>query len=516
MSDPIIPASPDTLTDSDLIQHKEQIAEKLKELRPGERRLFTIERQSSGVFLKERRLQSNGMALSENLLNGRTAKSRHFYSLSQLPATTDPLWLSSIVSRIPGNFQVFVGVKGCEPLEIKKRIEHSRRRNSRDSSFLSNIDQEVTFEESSQVLKSLSRGEECVVEFSLLIISESKLDLDPDFFYEEKNKELSLASQLGRRKRFHRSFFIRVVSASDLIPTLLDPKEDGLSVLSTVRGGPLFFSPQDSRLEALHWIVVGASGSGKSFFTGLILRRMIQAGNPMSVLFVDHNRSFRRVVNACTGAYFEPKTLESVGQAAVQLFDTLNLPGSMTGIELSDLTLDEKKIAGKDLLSKVELFLRHRDTTHPVYVVLDECWNFMRDNPVLVQRAFREFRKLNGAAVAITQSISDFITDESGQSILQNAPVRILLRQGEDLDRYQGILGLNSKELEWTKLLKQRKGHFSECLIKTPFLSKVGRLYPTEAEHALLRTDNIRQELIEESREKLARRKRGALCELSL
>jgi hypothetical protein len=130
--------------------------------------------------------------------------------------------------------------------------------------------------------------------------------------------------------------------------------------------------------------------------------------------------------------------------------------------------------------------------------VLDECWNFLRDEPLLVQRAFREFRKLNGAAVAITQSLSDFLTDESGRSILQNAPVRILLRQGEDPAPYAGALGLNQTELARVRFLKQLKGHYSEALIKTPFLSRIGRLCPTPEEHDLLRTDNIREELLAE------------------
>ena len=166
------------------------------------------------------------------------------------------------------------------------------------------------------------------------------------------------------------------------------------------------------------------------------------------------------------------------------------------------MDLVEKKAAIHTLLSRFETFLRYRRSTHPVYLVLDECWNFMRDEPVLVQRAFREFRKLNGAVVAITQSLADFLTDESGQSIFQNAPIRILLRQGEDVSRYQGILGFNSVETERVCRLRQQKGVFSECLIKTPFLSRLGRLYPTEAEHALLRTDNLRAELVAEAKAK--------------
>ena len=235
----------------------------------------------------------------------------------------------------------------------------------------------------------------------------------------------------------------------------------------------------------------------------------------MSVLFVDHNRSFRRLVKTSEGHYFEPQSLKQVTEFTGPLFDSLDRQGSMIGIELSDLNNDEKKAAAYEVLSRIETFLRFRETTHTVYVVLDECWNFMRDEPVLVQRAFREFRKLNGAAIAITQSLSDFLTDQSGQSIFQNAPIRILLRQGEDVSRYRGILGMSEVELSKVRLLKQQKGHFSECLVKTPFLSRYGRLYPTKEEHALLRTDNIREELIKETRNKRTS-KRTNVCDMSL
>ena len=89
--------------------------------------------------------------------------------------------------------------------------------------------------------------------------------------------------------------------------------------------------------------------------------------------------------------------------------------------------------------------------------------------------------------------------DESGRAIFQNAPIRILLRQAEDLDPYKGILGLNSVELQKLRYLRQNKGEFSECLVKTPFLSRIGRLHPTSEEYELLRTDNIREEIVQET-----------------
>ena len=122
----------------------------------------------------------------------------------------------------------------------------------------------------------------------------------------------------------------------------------------------------------------------------------------------------------------------------------------------------------------------------------------MRHSPDLIQRAFREYRKLNGAVIAITQSLGDFLSDESGQSIFQNAPIRVLLRQGEDITIHKERLGLNDVEIMRARYLNQKKGEYSELIVKTPFLSRLGRLYPTALEHQILRTDNLREELMRE------------------
>ncbi len=499
---PIEAHSPDTLTSEDLLTLKQSIEERMGALKPGERIVLSARYDTQGVKLTEHKVEGQfDLSIElDQLTRSFTTGFKHAYSLYQLPVSTDPLWLSGVIHKAVGDLILIASFQGVDQRMIKRRIELSRRSNSQQGEVLSNIDSEVSFEESSLVLQGISRGTESIVEGSVVLISSEPLELDDAVFCKERNPKLAVLSALGIRPRLHRSHLMRACTASDLIPNILDPAEDGLSILSSLRGNQLYFSPQDPRLEALHWLVVGASGSGKSFFTGLVLKRMIDQGCPMSVLFVDHNRSFRRIVRSKGEPYLEPRSVAELEAGVAGLFNHWREPGTLSGIELSDLDLTDKKAAIHSLLSRVETFLRYRDTTHPLYLVLDECWNFMRDEPVLVQRAFREFRKLNGAVIAITQSLHDFLTDESGQSIFQNAPIRILLRQGEDVSRHQGVLGLNPVELARVSRLKQERGVYSECLVKTPFLSRVGRLYPTEEEHALLRTDNLRAELIAQSK----------------
>ena len=116
-------------------------------------------------------------------------------------------------------------------------------------------------------------------------------------------------------------------------------------------------------------------------------------------------------MRASSGVYFEPESLRDIRADLDGVIRLTNYKQMIVGVELSDLPISEKAEAARQLLTSFEKFLRSRDTTHPVYLVLDECWNFLRDEPLLVQRMFREFRKLNGAVIAITQSLSDFLSD---------------------------------------------------------------------------------------------------------
>ncbi|MBI3534997.1 MAG: hypothetical protein HY072_05880, partial [Deltaproteobacteria bacterium] len=431
-SEEIETLSKDTLGEIDFIRAKEIVLERILALKPKESfcLLCDVSRHGTKLFecktvpglkfsqisesylTKEKSQKKSNIKYKTKLdfkkITGNFLESnpKFIYSLYRLPVTTDPVWISNILSNIlssclnqdAAEFKVIVSMRGCDPFEIKSRIETSRKRNSRDSSRVSNIDAEVTFNEASKVLTGLSSGDECIVELSLVILfyessyesgnelsnessyeldqkksqknSNAKLNnIDPSFFCLEKEKihELSLSSIFGLRHKFHRSHFVRAVSASDLIPQFLDPKEEGSAILTTLRGKPLYFSPADKRLEALHWVVVGASGSGKSFFTGLVIRRMLKdtKNTPLAALFIDHNRSFRRMIRNESGTYLEPQDLRELNESVEHAFLPLNKIGHFSGIELSDLSFNEKTKASHYLLSKLEEFLRQRTTSHP-------------------------------------------------------------------------------------------------------------------------------------------------------
>lgn len=428
-----------------------------------------------------------------------TSRLRHVYSLVAVPVATHPLWLSQQFSGQLAPIEVIVSVRGLDSFEVKRRVESYRRLHLLTGSD-EDLDGEISFEDASHVLRGISKGNDGVVELSVLVCSHELLPLDHHYFRLERNPKLALTAGLGLRSNYLRRHWVRFVTATDLIPNLLDPVEGGASILTTLRGKPLYFDPMDPRLDALHWLVCGATGTGKSFFVGLVLHRLIQSNQPVSVLFLDHKRSFRRLVGSQRGLYLEPTTFEELVVGFQQIAHVLDQSGSLTGIELGDLPTSEKERGAGFILQLIAEYLTRRSSQHVIYLVIDECWKFLRKNSEGVEQAFREFRKLDAGVIAITQSVKDFISDQAGQAIIQNAEIVVLLRQKEDVRRFQDVFDLNEPELARVKQIKKKKGLYAECLIKTPFLSKFGRLCPTESEHELLRTDNLRQERVALSR----------------
>jgi hypothetical protein len=466
--------SPDTLDEDQALDQKAGLEEELRRLRSKESVVISISVSPDGATC-----------------TSSVAVMPYTYSLYRIPSHTDPAWITAQLRNVR-NSQVVLRIDGMDQRKAKQMAEKARRRNALLGEDTSSIDAEVSFAEASAVLEGICRGTEEIIRLSLIVQSHEALPLDPDHFCQEKNVELARLSVTGERRRPHRGHYLRLKTATDLIPSNLDPLVEGFSFLKTRRGFPADFSLVDERFDAHHALIVGSTGAGKSFFTGLSLLRLVECKMPVSVLFMDHRRSFKRLVTKL-GRHVEPTSLTDLKRA----FDItlLDEPGAVLGVELVELLSDEKIQAVEFLLEEMERFLAKRQSTHLVYLVIDECWSFLKEKPHFVQRAFREYRKLGGAIVAITHSIGDFLNTENGQVVLQTAPIRILLRQEEDIIPYRSALNINAKEARELRFLRQEKGVYSECLVKSPYHSLIARLCPTPEELELLHTDKRRRKV---------------------
>ncbi|MCM0604477.1 MAG: DUF87 domain-containing protein [Xanthomonadaceae bacterium] len=414
----------------------------------------------------------------------------HIYALKKLPTHSHPTWMSEVLTGLSKDVSLVIRVKKLVKSSIHQKLKNNRKRNFQHESKLTDVDSQAIFKETSAALEQLLHHGEQFFRVSVILISKEKLNLDSELFLKESEIELPVISALGLRSRSHRAIILRESNMMDCFPLFLDPVEFVSSKhFTTRRESPTPFNPANQSLDSLHTLVIGASGSGKSFFTGMMISELLKQDKKPSFLILDHHQGFKKFIESKSGIYLEP---ESIKQIPINLGNYLlptYKPGTCVGIDFTLMPLEERQKTIRWLLTQIPIELKQRMASHTFYLVVDEAWSFLKDEPYLVQKTFREFRKLGGAVIAITQSLGDFISDQTGQAALQNSPTRIILRQQEDLSPYQGALNLNDKELELVRTLTTKRGEFSECIVKTPFESKLIRTYPTKEQHESLRTD---------------------------
>lgn len=124
--------------------------------------------------------------------------------------------------------------------------------------------------------------------------------------------------------------------------------------------------------------------------------------------------------------------------------------------------------------------------------VFDEVWSFLRKNASYIEESFRTFRKENASAIAISQALSDFTSTQLGKVIADLSYYKFLFSQNAE-----EIAELDSHDKFQIKNVQSQKGHYSEFYLKTEFLKKTIRYYPTPLEYVLFNTEpNEKHELI--------------------
>jgi type IV secretory system conjugative DNA transfer VirD4/TraG family protein len=112
------------------------------------------------------------------------------------------------------------------------------------------------------------------------------------------------------------------------------------------------------------------------------------------------------------------------------------------------------------------------------YLVVDEAWTLLRtqNTAQFLEDVLRTYRKLNCAAVMVTQQVSDF-EGRAGEAIRANAPNRIFLRQTpETVQAMERLLDLAPEEKRLLSSVTTVKGQFSEMLILSTAGKGVARL----------------------------------------
>lgn len=122
------------------------------------------------------------------------------------------------------------------------------------------------------------------------------------------------------------------------------------------------------------------------------------------------------------------------------------------------------------------------------YLLIDEAWELLAGNnaqggfdPVadFVGKAYRQFRKLGGAAITITQSIADYFKNDVTRAIWDNSPHKWLLGQtAEAIEsaKREGRLEIGDHGYRLLRGVHTVTGEYSEIFMYTPYGYGVGRL----------------------------------------
>ncbi len=176
--------------------------------------------------------------------------------------------------------------------------------------------------------------------------------------------------------------------------------------------------------------------------------------------------------------------------------------GPLTVYELGDAA--KRKDAGSvilmALIHRITEFARSRLEV-PKYLIVDEAWTLLRSATTaqFLEDVLRTYRKLNAAAIMVTQQVTDF-EGRTGEAIRANAPNRLFLQQTtETVLAMEKLLDLTPEEKALLGQVRTVKGRFSEMLVLSTETRGVARLVPDPLTYWITTTDpsdNLRLEAL--------------------
>ena len=166
-----------------------------------------------------------------------------------------------------------------------------------------------------------------------------------------------------------------------------------------------------------------------------------------------------------------------------------NGPNTM-GFENEFTVLELEELKGRKHLQQVvllqliyqiqqDMYLGARDR-HKI-VVIDEAWDLLSSGDVakFIETGYRRFRKYGGAAVTVTQSVTDLYDSPAGRAIAENSANMFLLQQkSESIDRVKKecLLPFGEGGYRAMKTVHTVRGKYSEILCVTNRGIGIGRL----------------------------------------
>jgi conjugal transfer ATP-binding protein TraC len=154
------------------------------------------------------------------------------------------------------------------------------------------------------------------------------------------------------------------------------------------------------------------------------------------------------------------------------------------------VVLELEELKGRKHLQQVVLLLLIYQIQQVMYlgargqtklVVIDEAWDLLTQGDVakFIETGYRRFRKYNGAAITVTQSLNDLYGNPTGRAIAENCAFTCLLAQpGHTIDQllHERRLPMSEAGAQVLKTVHTVPGLYSEIMVLSDAGAGIGRL----------------------------------------
>jgi len=230
--------------------------------------------------------------------------------------------------------------------------------------------------------------------------------------------------------------------------------------------------------EAGHTTVMGKTGSGKTYWTKLMLLRLYRTLNNAEIFVVDpKKRDYSRLIEALNGETQLVDSLSETDNNVVRY--TVEDPSEDNTEELAEAVRHVYRQAVKT--DKKTLVVV--DETHRIITKGDSIY---QDGIHAVSTLVRETRDRNVAATLVTQNADEFVRSNEGRNILRNTDCNLFFKQRRVDNQVSDFFQLSEPQRkDLRKLRTGTKLGFSEALIHGPVNTRL-KIESTEEEHQLI------------------------------
>ena len=236
-------------------------------------------------------------------------------------------------------------------------------------------------------------------------------------------------------------------------------------------------------------IILGETGSGKSFFAKYIISRYTEQRSDLSIIIFDPLEEYSCSFFRSNCSVIEVNDMEDVNSLRESITKTWENNHNST--ESSRIAVVRPGTVNDESWdSRLHGILSAVMSTTDVIsgnkiVILDECHLFLksRANTQILDSLVRHSRHTGTAIISISQNVTDFMANES-RSIIYNSANIFLFRTRSLTESYVEALKLDDFDIEPPETLAGGKGYsYSECIYSDGNYARKLRILPDSGEN---------------------------------